>query len=119
MGHNGDIEAVYSTRKELNGDMVEEMRQAFAAAAKFIQTKGESPLEAARQEFEAKDKEHEDALTRIRLENLELKEKFREHDRMLAQLVEQTLADSKAARAEVDRLAARLAELEAAQNSKA
>ena len=73
MGHNGDIEAVYSTRKELRPEMVEEMRQAFAEASKYVQTKGEGPLEVAKQEFEAKNREYDDALTRIRLEALESK----------------------------------------------
>lgn len=66
MGHNGDIEAVYSTRKELRPEMVEEMRKAFAEASKYIQTKGESVLEAA---FEEKEKqiraEFEERLAKI------------------------------------------------------
>jgi hypothetical protein len=77
MGHVGDIETVYSTRKELSPEMVEEMRRAFTEACKFVETKGEGPLEVVKGEFQAKDKEHEEALTSVRLQNLELKDELR------------------------------------------
>jgi hypothetical protein len=95
MGHNGDIEAVYSTRKALNGDMIEEFRKAFAEASKHIQTRGEGPLEVAKTEFEAKDKELDESMARLRLENLELKERLREHDKLLAQVLEEIRANRK------------------------
>ncbi|MCL5782934.1 MAG: site-specific integrase [Candidatus Thermoplasmatota archaeon] len=38
MGHKGDIEAVYSTKKRLSPEMVEEMRSAYAKASKYLET---------------------------------------------------------------------------------
>ena len=38
MGHKGDIEAVYSTKKRLLPEMIEEMRSAYVKASKFFET---------------------------------------------------------------------------------
>lgn len=38
MGHKGDIESVYSTKKRLLPDMVEEMRAAYSNASKYFET---------------------------------------------------------------------------------
>ncbi len=38
MGHKGDIEARYSTNKRLSPDMIEQMRESYRKASKFLET---------------------------------------------------------------------------------
>ncbi|MDG6950156.1 MAG: hypothetical protein JRM77_10015 [Nitrososphaerota archaeon] len=72
MGHTGDIEAVYSTRKELRPEMVEEMRRCFTEAAKFIQTKGEGAIELAKEEFDERTRATDQAVKELQLQYLSL-----------------------------------------------
>ncbi|MCW1293637.1 MAG: hypothetical protein QXV66_01500 [Candidatus Rehaiarchaeum fermentans] len=39
MGHKGDIEVRYSTKKKLPPDMIEEMRESYKKCTKFLETR--------------------------------------------------------------------------------
>lgn len=42
MGHKGDIEATYSTRKKLSDEIIEEMREAYRRCEKYLATQAEN-----------------------------------------------------------------------------